>query len=201
MNFEEKKDLYRVRHTTLEMLQDRNYVVPEDLLSLTFEQFAIQHEERNIDIYIEDQTNNKKIYVFFQMDVSFGKNDMKSLVDKIIKTYEDDNIQIMLMLKEKENNSILKEKSKNLYRNVEVFYQKAYKINITKHIFQPKFIMLTPEEEAEVLEKYQTPKSKFQILPQSDPVAKYYGMKTEQMCKIIRTDREVGYGFTYRVVR
>ena len=201
MNFQEKKILYKVRTHTLEMLEARKMVVPEELRTVTFEQFAVQFEERNIDIFIHDETTGNKIYLFFQIDDSFGKNDMKTLVERTFRNYADDGIHMILMLKEEENTTLGKEKSKILYRNVEIFHQKMFTINITRHSFVPKHIILSPEEEEQVLEKYQTPKSKFPIIPASDAQARYYGMKPDQMCKILRIDPEVGYSISYRVVR
>lgn len=193
--------MYKVRTHTLEMLEARKMVVPEELRTVTFEQFAVQFEERNIDIFIHDETTGNKIYLFFQIDDSFGKNDMKTLVERTFRNYADDGIHMILMLKEEENTTLGKEKSKILYRNVEIFHQKMFTINITRHSFVPKHIILSPEEEEQVLEKYQTPKSKFPIIPASDAQARYYGMKPDQMCKILRIDPEVGYSISYRVVR
>ena len=73
--------------------------------------------------------------------------------------------------------------------------------NITHHIYVPKHIILTKEEEKEVLEKYNTTKGKLPKIPKTDPIAKYYGMKSDQICKIIRKSPEVGEYVYYRLVR
>lgn len=203
MNFQEKKDLFKVRQTVLEMISDRGYVIPASMLSISFEQFSVQYDMKNIDLYIEDANGvkEKKYYVYFHTEMSFGKNDMKNIVQKIMNQYQDDNMGIIILLKDKENTSIQKEKGKPLYRNVEFFEQKKMTFNITKHVFVPKHVIMTPEEETQVIEKYDTPKSKFPKISVSDPVAKYYGMKPEQMCKIIRNDPEVGLSISYRIVK
>ncbi len=133
--------------------------------------------------------------------MSFGKNDMKNVVQKIINQYQNDNIGIIILLKDKENTSIQKEKGKPMYKNVEFFEQRKMTFNITKHVFVPRHVIMTPEEETQVTEKYETPKSKFPKISVSDPVAKYYGMKPDQMCKIIRNDPEVGLSISYRIVK
>ena len=201
MNFQEKKNLYKVRQTVLEMINDRGYVIPSHMLSVTFEQFSIQYDQKNIDLYIENEDKPKKYYVYFHVDKAFGKNDMKSVVQKIINQYNDDNIGIIILLKDKESTSILKEKSKPLYKNVEFFEQQKMTFNITKHVFVPKHVLLTPEEEAEVLDKYQATKNKFPKMSIQDPVAKYYAMKSDQMVKILRNDPEVGLSISYRIVK
>lgn len=201
MNFQEKKDLYKVRQTVLEMISDRGYAIPPDMLQVSFEQFSVQYDAKSIDLYIQDETKEKPYYVYFHTDTSFGKNDMKNVVQKITNQYQNENMGIIILLKDKESTSIQKEKSKAIYKNVEFFEQKKMTFNITKHVFVPKHVIMTPEEEAEVVEKYETPKSKFPKISVSDPVAKYYGMKPDQMCRIIRNDPEVGLSISYRIVK
>jgi DNA-directed RNA polymerase subunit H (RpoH/RPB5) len=106
-----------------------------------------------------------------------------------------------LILKEKENSAVSKELAKEIYKNVEVFLRKSMTFNITHHEFVPQHIILTPEEEKEVLDKYYTTKGKLPKMSKNDPVAKYYGMKSEQVCKIIRKSPEVGTYIYYRLVR
>ena len=201
MNFQEKKNLYKVRQTVLEMISDRGYVIPSHMLAITFEQFSIQYDQKNIDLYIENEDKEKKYYVYFHTDVSFGKNDMKNVVQKITNQYQYENLGIIILLKEKESTSIQKEKVKPMYKSVEFFEQRKMTFNITKHVFVPKHVIMTPEEEASVVEKYETPKSKFPKISVNDPVARYYAMKPEQMCKIIRNDPEVGLSISYRIVK
>ncbi len=200
MNFQEKKNLYKVRQTVLEMISDRGYVIPTNMIAITFEQFSIQYDQKNIDLYIENEDKEKKYYVYFHVDKAFGKNDMKSVVQKIINQYNDDNMGIIILLKDKESTSILKEKSKPLYKNVEFFEQQKMTFNIMKHVFQPKFIILTSEEEAEVLDKYQTTINKLPKMSVLDPVSKYYSMKKGQVIKVIRNDPEVGLAISYKLV-
>jgi DNA-directed RNA polymerase I, II, and III subunit RPABC1 len=199
MNFQEKKDLFKVREIVLEMISDRGYSIPQEMLSTTFEQFSIQYDQKNIDLYIENENKEKKYYVYFHVSKSFGKNEMNTIVKKIVSEYQDDNIGIIILLKDKESISITKEKNKPMYKNVEFFEQNKMKFNITKHYMQPKFIILTPEEEAEVLDKYQTTVSKFPKIYTTDPVAKYYAMRKGQVIKVIRTE-EVGFDYCYRLV-
>lgn len=201
MNFQEKKNLYKVRQTVLEMVSDRGYMIPSHMLAITFEQFSIQYDQKNIDLYIENEDKAKKYYVYFHIDKAFGKNDMKSVVQKIINQYNDDNIGIIILLKDKESTSILKEKSKPLYKNVEFFEQQKMTFNISKHVFQPKFIILNNDDaKNEILEKYQTTVNKLPKIYTTDPMAKYYDMKKGDIVKVIRNDPEVGLSISYKLV-
>ena len=60
MDFQDKKILYKVRKTMIEMITDRGYVIPE-IENLTFEQFMIKYNNKNLDIFIYDKEKDKKI--------------------------------------------------------------------------------------------------------------------------------------------
>ena len=201
MDLQEKQILYKIRKTVLEMLYDRGYIVP-DIENITFEQFTIKYNNKNTDIFINDETKDKKICVYFHNEIkNFSKNDLKTVIQNIISKYNDQNIGLILILKEKENSAVSKELNKETYKNVEVFLRKNMVFNITKHVYVPKHIILTKDEEKELLEKYYVTKNKLPKILKSDPIAKYYGMKTDQICKIIRKSPEVGDCLYYRLVR
>ena len=202
MDFQDKKTLFKVRQTILEMIQDRKYNISEEELNITFEEFSVKYDNKNLDIFIDDKVSNKKIYIHFYNDPkSFGKNDLKGIMQKIVADYEDENINVILLLRDKENSAVTKELMKDNYRNLEIFLKKYMIFNITNHQLVPKHIILNDNEEKEVIEKYNTTKNKFPKISKVDPVAKYYGMKPDQICKIIRKSPEVGESIYYRLVK
>lgn len=199
--FKDKKDLYKVRQTLLEMIEDRGFIV-QDIEKITFEQFVIKYDNKNLDIYIKNEEKDKNFYIHFHNESkNFSKNDLKNIMQKIFTTYGEESINLILLLKDKENSAISKELSKDIYKNVEIFLKRNMIFNVTKHIYVPKHILLNKEEELELLEKYNTTKSKLPKLSKTDPIAKYYGMKNDQICKIIRKSPEVGEYIYYRLVR
>ena len=183
------------------MLVDRGYLIP-DSEKISFEEFIIKYNNKNLDIYINDDILNKKVYVYFHNDIkNFSKGDLKNIIQKVINDYEDNDLNIILLLKEKENSAISKELSKDLYKNVEIFLKKNMMFNITHHEYVSKYVILTKEEENILLEQYNTTRNKLPKVPKTDPVVKYYGMKSNQICKIIRKSPEVGEYMYYRLVR
>jgi DNA-directed RNA polymerase I, II, and III subunit RPABC1 len=200
MDFQDKKNLFKVRKTVIEMIQDRGFSIPESE-NISFEVFMLKYENKNLDIFIEND-DGKKIFVHFHNEVkNFSKSDLKNIMTKVMSLYNDPDISIILILREKENSAVSKELMKDTFKNVEIFLKKNMMFNITRHVYVPKHIILTPEEEKEVLEKYSTTKGKLPKMSKNDPVAKYYGMKTDQICKIIRRSPEVGESIYYRLVR
>ena len=201
MDFQEQNRLFKVRKTSLEMVADRGITVPT-LFDITFEEFKAQYDAKNIDIYIHDEEKDKKVYLHFYNETkSFGKNELKNLMARLLQTYEDENMIVILLLRDKENSMVTKELQKPIYANVEIFLQSRMTFNITHHILVPKHILLNTDEENEVLAKYNITKSKLPKLLKTDPVARYYGMKTDQICKILRHSPVSGYSVYYRVVK
>ena len=201
MDYKEKENFYKIRKTILEMIEDRGILIPE-VEKLTFEQFCIKYSSNKLDIFINDTIKNKKIYIYYHNDTkSFGKSDFTSIVKKITTEYSDQNINLLLILKEKENSAISKELNKDIYKNVEIFLRKNLLFNITHHTFVPKHILLTEEEAVIIETKYNTTRSKLPNINKDDPIVKYYSMKSGQVCKILRNSPEVGETVYYRAVK
>lgn len=202
MDFEERNVLFKVRKTVIEMLGDRNYIIPESE-KISFDEFSIKFKNKSMDIYIDNTNENLgKVYVYFHNEnKTISKLDLKNLFNKIVENYQDEEIKLIILLKEKGNGSILKEINKEVYKNVEIFMNKNMIFNITHHEFVPKHSILSKEEENEVLDKYSTPINKLPKILKNDPIAKYYGMKPNQICKIIRNSPEVGDYIYYRLVK
>jgi DNA-directed RNA polymerase I, II, and III subunit RPABC1 len=198
MDLQEKQTLYKVRNTVLEMLYDRGYVVP-DIENISFEEFVIKYNNKNIDIFIDDTLNNSKIYVYFHNEIkNFSKGDLKNIIQKIVTQYNDENINLILLLREKENSTVTKELEKKQYENVEIFLKKNMIFNITHHIYVPKHIVLSNEESDEIVSKFNTPKIKFPKILKTDPAARYFALKSGMMFKILRDSPEVGESISYR---
>ena len=64
MEFQDKNILFKVRKTILEMISDRGYIIPPSE-NISFEEFSIKYNNKNIDIYINDESINKKIYEYY----------------------------------------------------------------------------------------------------------------------------------------
>jgi len=195
----EKKKIYKVRKTCIEMLKDRKFEIPKIVEDLSFEDFKIMFDNKNIDISLDN--NETKIYVFFQLeDSKFGKNELKKLVDKIFNSFGTTNVLSILVLKDKASAPIRKEINHPKYENVELFQRRNMLFNVTKHQLVPKHIPLTKEEAQKVMDIYDTKLDQFPGIFETDPQAKYYGMKVGDMCKIIRNNKFNGVSISYRVV-
>jgi len=187
------KNTYNVYKTIIEMLKDRKYSVSKDI---DYEEFIVMYEENNYNI----TDDNDKIHVsFYKESKTFSKKDLETMVQNIKELFNED-INIIIILKDKPNAIIEKELVNNLYKNVEIFLFKNLVFNITKHEDMPEFILLNENEIKEIADKYDTKITKFPKMLSIDPIAKYYGVKSGGMFKIIRKSIASGEITTYRYV-
>lgn len=84
--------------------------------------------------------------------------------------------------------------------NLEVFKKNFFTMNIMKFCAQPKFEVLTEEEEKKFVQEYKIKHKQMLWLLSTDPVAIYYGLKKKQIVRIIRPSPLTGESITYRCV-
>jgi DNA-directed RNA polymerase I, II, and III subunit RPABC1 len=187
------------------MLTDRKYTIPAKY-DVDLSEFTIMYNNGNYDIVATHNINSanppQQIYVTFVIESkTFTKKDLINIVEKIKLETENNDINIVIVLKNKPNNAIKKEMANKAYENVEIFLLNQVIINITKHVIVPKHILLDDTETKQFLEKYSCTANQLPKILSSDPVAKYYGMKSGQICKIIRPSPATGESISYRYVK
>lgn len=199
----EFKPVFRAYNTMLELLVDRKYIVDDSYKIDDIFQFYNLLKERQIEIFCKhEEDSSKHIFVrFFTEGKNFQKKDLISIVQNALENTENPNLNIILVLEDKPNSTVLKEMTKTEFKNVEIFTMKQLSINITKHSFVPKHSLLSDDEVKELLKTYQCTKSQLPRLDRKDPVACYYGMKPGDICKIERPSETTGIYYYYRLVR
>ena len=109
--------------------------------------------------------------------------------------------ELIIIIRDKIPTSIKTELEKNIYSNVQIFIHNDLIFNITKNYLVPKHILLSDNEREDVYKKYHTKNNKiFQKILVTDPVAKYYGMKVNDLCRIVRSSPSSGISISYRAV-
>lgn len=202
-NFSRAKIYWRVRKTTLEMLEDRGFVISGEDKNLQYEDFVNRLEENAIDIVAKYGTSDVKMaYVSFVLEgKSFSKKDLVNLKALIDEDYATKEISVIVVVQDKPTPQIAKELLNDEYKNYEVFLMKNLMFNITHHEIVPKHILLSEEEANRVMEVFQAKKVQLPRLMTTDPVARYYGMKVGDVCKIIRQSPMTGESYYYRVLK
>ena len=196
------KIYFRVRKTTMEMLEDRGYEVSEEDKNMNYEDFTNRLEENAIQLIANHRTNPiKMVYVAFILDAkSFSKKDLVALKALMDEKYPTNEVTVIIV-QDKQTPQIAKELLNDEYKLYEIFSMKNLMFNITHHEIVPRHILLNQEEVDMILKQYQTTRAQLPKLLTTDPVAKYYGMKAGDVCKIIRQSPMTGESYYYRILK
>ncbi|KAE8294355.1 DNA-directed RNA polymerases I, II, and III subunit RPABC1 [Larimichthys crocea] len=180
---EETYRLWKIRKTIMQLCHDRGYLVTQDELDQTLDEFKSQFGDkpsegrpRRTDLTVlvahnDDPTD--QMFVFFPEEPKMGMTPSakQSLVDMAPKYI------------------------------LEQFLQQELLINITEHELVPEHIVMTKEEVTELLARYKLKESQLPRIQAGDPVARYFGLKRGQVVKIIRPSETAGRYITYRLVQ
>ena len=196
------KIYFRVRKTSMEMLEDRGFEISDEDKNMNYEDFTNRLEENAIQIVANNIKNPLKIaYVTFILDSkSFSKKDLVVLKAMINEKYPTNEVTVIIV-QDKQTPQIAKELQNDEYKLYEIFSMKNLMFNITHHEIVSKHILLTQEEADLILKQYQTTRAQLPKLLTTDPVAKYYGMKAGDVCKIIRQSPMTGESYYYRILK
>jgi DNA-directed RNA polymerases I, II, and III subunit RPABC1 len=82
---------------------------------------------------------------------------------------------------------------------IQIFTLRSLLFNVTKHIYVPDHQIISDEEYEKLAKKFNiTSKLQFKTIRRNDPVAKFIGMKRNDICKIIRNSPSAGTYTSYR---
>ena len=198
-----KNLLYDTRGEVLEMIESRGFNV-DNYKNFTREEIFIQFDQNSkflitsevgpLDILVEND-QNKKLFVKYRLEQKFKKS--KSLDQQIENIYNDtlkadDTLIIIFISRILSNNkdSNVFQYCENIYNKkqfyVQIFGLENFLFNPTKNAIVPKHIIISDEEEAELLSKYNiNNKTCLPIICREDPIAKYIGLKPGKICKIL----------------
>lgn len=179
------QDINRSLTTLFEMFQDRGYnlegVDKYNIFNLI--------EKEGIKPIMEIKLMNKIKIVYYLP--KFRWND--------IKQYFDDDFELYILVLQSElTQSNMKQINGSL--KFEVHLLKKLQFNITKHILVPKHeIIRDPKVKEEIKQMYMLKStSQIPIILKTDPVAKYYGIKSGDLVKITRPSETAGEYIMYR---
>ncbi|KAL0221974.1 hypothetical protein RCL1_001828 [Eukaryota sp. TZLM3-RCL] len=196
---EESSRLYRVRKTVLQMLQDRGFrVLPEDLeedLASFSRRYGDTPNREALTLLHSHTVEDKQIFVFFPLD---AKLSLKSLRD-YAKKMQTENVKHSILVLKDAITSSAKNAINTFSERIEVFFENQLLINITEHELVPKHTPLTPQQKAELLQRYKLKETQLPRILVDDPVARHFGLVRGDVVRIVRNSETAGEYVTYRL--
>ncbi|XP_066889353.1 DNA-directed RNA polymerases I, II, and III subunit RPABC1 isoform X2 [Kogia breviceps] len=202
---EETYRLWKIRKTIMQLCHDRGYLVTQDELDQTLEEFKAQFGDkpsegrpRRTDLTVlvahnDDPTD--QMFVFFPEEPKVGIKTIKVYCQRM----QEENITRALIVVQQGMTPSAKQSLVDMAPKyvLEQFLQQELLINITEHE-HPQSVQrgLFPDLLLSKLRENQLPR-----IQAGDPVARYFGIKRGQVVKIIRPSETAGRYITYRLVQ
>uniref|UniRef100_A0A2K6VIJ6 DNA-directed RNA polymerases I, II, and III subunit RPABC1 n=1 Tax=Onchocerca volvulus TaxID=6282 RepID=A0A2K6VIJ6_ONCVO len=200
--------LWRVRKTIMQMCHDRGYLVTQEELDQTLENFkdtfgdkpSERHPSRNeltvLVAHNDDPTD--QMFVFFPEDSKIGIKTIKAICQQM----QEQAITRAIIVVQTGMTPSAKQAIADMAPKytLEQFLEAELMVNITEHELVPEHVVMTNEEKNELLNRYKLKDTQLPRIQQSDPVARYFGLRRGQVVKIIRPSETAGRYITYRLV-
>ncbi|XP_054813457.1 DNA-directed RNA polymerase V subunit 5C-like [Prosopis cineraria] len=199
----ESSRYYYARRTVCEMLRDRGYDVPDSELTRSLVDFhRVFGQQPNVEslricVPLRSDPSSKVLVIFLGIaDVKVET--IRLLYGKIMN--EERLSGVILILQSKMTPYAGKELQNWPFSKVETFKINDLLVNISRHLLQPKYEVLTTDGKTKLLEKYKMEAKQLPSLRETDATARYYGLEKGPVVKIIHTVGRVDSFVTYRCV-
>lgn len=205
---EQGTKLWRVRRTVFQMLNDRGYNIAEKYLKEEKQAFVEEFKDVTQDgggrekfVILVHKVNDpgQQLIVFFpEENKRVGVKPIRMLAEKM----DEKKIQEAIFVVRQPLTSLARTAMQELQSKMtlEVFHENELMVNITQHELVPKHQPMSQEEKDAVLERYKLKAAQLPRIQVHDPVARYFGLKKEQVVRIIRPSETAGKYITYRLV-
>jgi len=205
---QETYKLWRVRKTVMALCHDRGYLVTQEELDQSIDQFKQQFGDkpsekqpsRNdlIVLVAHNDDPTDQMFVFFPEELKIGIKTIRAYCKRM----QEENITRAIIVVQQSMTPSAKQSLQDMAPKyiLEQFLESELLINITEHELVPEHVVMTNEEKKELLMKYKLKENQLMRIQASDPVARYYGLKRGQVVKIIRPSETAGRYISYRLV-
>lgn len=184
------RKLFRMYKTISEMLIDRGYNIDKTenkVFEYTFQEFLDNEDILLTTITIKPlNPNDKNLMIFFSQEETMGIKPVQNILSSLKDNNSD---HAILILKKSLTPFARKMISDNNEFRIEIFEQEDLIVNITKHPYASKHIILTNDQKIEFFKTSRLQESQIPRILSSDPIAKYYGIKRGQLIKIVELDK------------
>jgi len=203
--------VYKSRKTLLQLMKLQGYNV-EDYDNFSISEISIMSSNKQLDIFLEKKssdeftTSSNKIYICYNYYSQFNT---KNINDTVKDLYEGDEPKLgsddtlLFITKEDPNETIVNSLVhiwEMTHKFVTVISIKRLQFNILEHSLVPPHRVLSKEETASVMKKYNIDElSQFPEISRFDPVASVIGIKPNEICEIKRPSKTSINANYYRI--
>jgi DNA-directed RNA polymerase subunit H (RpoH/RPB5) len=195
------QQLNDIKHNIIIMFKNRGFIKEENTDKYIKKLCSDENDDMEYIINLDYESNynttikNKKVFIKM-LDYKISSVNKNSPIGEFLSKYHDEYKYIIV-----ENINQKSEKIISHYKTAcEIFKTAELKINIVDHVLVPKHIVLTQEENKIVLETYNAKKKDMPLISSTDPIARYYNMKPDDICKIERPSIMTCITPFYRIV-
>jgi DNA-directed RNA polymerase I, II, and III subunit RPABC1 len=201
----EASRMYRVRKTCYKMLNKRGYIVPEEELSMTTDDFRNKFGDspsrETLTILVEKTDDStEQLFVFFPDEDKVGVKPIKTYCERMKSEQVLKAIIVVKVNLTPFAKQAIREMSQRGYK-VEYFRDAELLVDITEHKLVPEHVLLSPQQKQELLARYRLKETQLPKIQLADPVARYLGLKVGEVVKIVRPSETAGRYITYRITR
>jgi len=192
----------------MQLCHDRGYLVTQDELDQTLEQFKAQFGDkpserrpsRNdlIVLVAHNDDPTDQMFIFFPEEPKVGIKTIKAYCQRM----QEENITRAIIIVQNGMTPSAKQSLVDMAPKyiLEQFLEAELLVNITEHELVPEHVVLTADEKTELLARYKLKDVQLPKIQGGDPVARYLGLKRGQVVKIVRPSETAGRYVSYRLV-
>eukprot|EP00042_Codosiga_hollandica_P009368 m.21730 g.21730 ORF g.21730 m.21730 type:complete len:237 (+) comp33101_c0_seq2:117-827(+) len=188
--------IWRVHRTYLKMLRDRGYLVGDEELSVSLEEFKTKYGDspsagtpsrssfsRLFELAADPAI---RLYLYYvdpdPKSSKIGIKEIRSFIEETKSRGCKRAIMIVPMpLTPSAKKGLTEMASASKDSSTQIFEESQLVVNITDHILVPKHEVLTDDEKQALLERYKLKEHQLPRLKLTDPVSQYFGLKRSQV--------------------
>lgn len=198
-------NLYTSRKTLLELSEIRGFDTSKHS-NFSTNEIRVMFSEKQLDFDLEGKgDNSKKAFVRYLITTKIRNNSLKNYISDFLEMNEDfepDKSDIIIILKDKPNESLLKVVDDFYNENqiyINLFYIKSLMFNILNHEYVPDHKIISEENFKELKQNYSiNSRLQLPLLSKHDAVSTALGIRPGDIVKITRPSKTAGQYVSYR---
>ncbi|CAG0903398.1 unnamed protein product, partial [Darwinula stevensoni] len=178
--------LWRIRKTVMQLCHDRGYLVTQEELDQTQDEFKDQFGDKPSErrparsdlilLVAHNDDPTDQMFVFFPDEPKIGIKNIKTYCQRM----QEENITRAIIVVQQGMTPSAKQVDMAPKYILEQFLESELLINITEHELVPEHVVMTPEEKQELLTRYKLKENQLMRIQAGDPVARYFGLRRGQ---------------------